>query len=121
VVSVLPHSLGQGQRLEGLVVQAYRTTPDVLIGLHSQSALLLPYQGALVAALTAFGARMAGVGPQGFPSFAPPDRTMLVPAQDLSVSLTASHSTAPVLAKFLSTHLTALCSTATVARSNIRL
>lgn len=51
VHSILPHSLGQGPLLEGLVVQACRTTTDALLSLQDRSKLLINYQSDLLAGL----------------------------------------------------------------------
>lgn len=71
VHSVLPHAVGQGQLLEGLVVQVCRTARDVLGGLQDQSASMLVHQDRLVEALKKFD-ELVSAASGSLLSFCPP-------------------------------------------------
>ena len=73
VHSLLPHGHGQGELLEGLVVQACRTSSAALCSLQVLSGSLLTSRGALLAGLHEFSATMALAPPTDRGSFAPPD------------------------------------------------
>ena len=69
VHSMLPHSLGQGALLEGLVVQACRTTSEAVSSLQTLSGSLLEFRDDLVAGLKEFSTSP----PVREKSFSPPD------------------------------------------------
>ena len=75
VHSLLPHSLGQGELLEGLVVQACRTSIATLFTLQDTSESLLSHRNALVSGLREFTANV----PENMISFTPPDCSESVP------------------------------------------
>ena len=73
VHSLLPHGLGQGALLEGLVVQACRTSTAALTSLQQRSGSLLGSRDALVAGLRAFSEDLPRLLSTPPSSFTPPD------------------------------------------------
>lgn len=75
--SMLPHAVGQGQLLEGLVVQVCHTSADILGELQVQSASMMVHTDRLLAALHVYGDAMSSSA-ASFISFCPPSQSSSV-------------------------------------------
>ena len=80
VHSMLPHNIGQGQLLEGLVVQVCRASTDTLSEMQENSRSLLQYKESLQDALRKYGEDMSCFEGSvlNLPSFSPPTHTSSV-------------------------------------------